>query len=110
LEKLQADPGIDLEESQMKTGRLFTPLLFGLGLTLALLWAFESQSTPGVAAPQVSIAAELHVCPSGCAYSSVQAAVDAASDGDGVKVAGGVYTDVSVRPRDDITATGPMLT
>jgi len=40
---------------------------------------------------------ELHVCSSGCAYTSVQAAVDAASDGDVIKVASGTYTGVSAR-------------
>jgi uncharacterized repeat protein (TIGR01451 family) len=36
----------------------------------------------------------------------VQAAVDAASDGDIIKVATGTYTDMHVRPRNDITTTG----
>jgi hypothetical protein len=36
----------------------------------------------------------------------VQDAVDAANDGDVIKVAAGTYTDVSARPRDDITTTG----
>ncbi len=93
----------------MKVKFFFIP--FALGLILALLFALESQSAPAVAASQESVlkaptAAELHVCPSGCAYSSVQAAVDAANDGDVIKMAAGVYTDVSVRPRDDITTTG----
>jgi parallel beta-helix repeat protein len=39
-------------------------------------------------------AAELHVCPGGCAYSSIQAAVDDAGPGDVIKVAQGDYTDV----------------
>jgi hypothetical protein len=38
--------------------------------------------------------AELHVCPSGCDYSSIQAAVDAANYGDIIKVASSTYTDI----------------
>ncbi len=49
---------------------------------------------------------ELRVCPSGCDYSSIQAAVDAADSGDLIKVATGIYTDTHVRPRADITTTG----
>jgi uncharacterized repeat protein (TIGR01451 family) len=37
---------------------------------------------------------------------TVQYAVDRASEGDTIKVASGVYTGVSVRPRDDFTTTG----
>jgi uncharacterized repeat protein (TIGR01451 family) len=48
-------------------------------------------------AGQARPAAELHVCPSGCAYASVQAAVDAAQEGDVIKVAAGVYTGVESR-------------
>ncbi len=74
-----------------------------LALTLAVTAAtIALLSSRAAAAP----AAELHVCPSGCAYSSVQAAVDAAHDGDIIKVAAGVYTDVHARPRNDITTTG----
>ena len=62
-------------------------------------------NTAVVAAPDIP-AAELRVCPSGCDYVSVQAAVDAANAGDVVKVATGVYTDVHVRQRQDITTTG----
>ena len=115
----------------MKIRHLLIPLIlaFGLGLTLALLWILGGRSTPAVAAPRAepaqslalskaegiaeglieapsAPAAELHVCPSGCAYSSVQAAVDAANDGDVIKVAAGTYTDLSVRPRNDVTTTG----
>jgi len=89
----------------MKSKCLLIPFTLGLGLVLALLWVLGGQSAPAVAAPALSKvegparapAAELHVCPSGCAYSSVQAAVDAASEGDVIKVAAGAYTGVSAR-------------
>ena len=64
---------------------LFT---LGLVLTLALLWGFPSQSTLAEIVQSVieqspnTPTAELEVCSSGCDYSSIQAAVDAASDGD----------------------------
>jgi uncharacterized repeat protein (TIGR01451 family) len=48
-------------------------------------------------ASQARPASELHVCPNGCAYASVQAAVDVAHEGDVIKVAAGVYTDVEGR-------------
>jgi len=81
----------------------------GLSMTLALLWILGGWGTSAAAALQVgpplsaaeghvgAPAAELHVCPSGCAYASVQAAVDGADAGDVVKVATGVYADVHVR-------------
>lgn len=56
-----------------------------------------------------ALAAELTVCPAGpptCEYTSIQAAVDVAAEGDVIKVAAGTYTDVHVRPRRDITTTG----
>ena len=97
----------------MKKKRLFVTLALGLSLTWALLWILGSQSPSAVAAPSAghveaanAPAAELHVCPSGCAYSSVQVAVDAAGDGDVIKVAAGTYRGVEVRPRDDFTTTG----
>ncbi len=97
----------------MKEGRLFGTLALGMGLTLALLWILGAQGVPSMAAPRAghveavsAPAAELHVCPSGCAYASVQAAVDAASEGDIIKVATGTYDDVHVRPRDDTVTTG----
>ena len=59
--------------------------------TLALLSFLLPQT--GLAHPD----SELHVCLSGCAYSSIQSAVDAAQDGDLIKVAAGVYTGVQPR-------------
>lgn len=68
---------------------LLITFALGLGFSLALLWLLDGRS-PAHAEPT----AELHVCPSGCAYSSVQAAVDAANEGDVIKVAAGSYTGV----------------
>ncbi len=85
------------------TTRLGIALVGGMGLTLALLWLMSS---PRNAELPVAYAAELHVCLSGCPYTSIQDAVDAASDGDVIKVAAGTYTGVNVRPRNDITTTG----
>jgi len=68
-------------------------LVVCVSLTIAMLGLMGSQFASVIAAP----AGELRVCPSGCTYSSVQAAVDAASEGDVIKVAAGTYTGVSAR-------------
>ena len=73
----------------MKEKHLFITLALGCGLTLALLWLLDGLHAPVTAAP----AAELRVCPNGCAYSHVQDAVNDAEDGDVIKVAAGAYTD-----------------
>lgn len=89
----------------MKTRYFLLTLVLGLGLAWALLWAVGGQTLSAVAASNTeggnvpdALAAELRVCPSGCPYSSVQAAVDAARYGDVIKVAAGVYTDIHARP------------
>lgn len=73
--------------------------MIGVAAALGLLWLLNNFDVP-----QMARAASLTVCPSGppaCGYSTIQAAVDAAGDGDVIKIAGGIYTDVSVRPRQD---------
>lgn len=75
-----------------RSGTLFISLALGVGSTLLMLWLLGiGMST------RTALAAEPQVCPVGCTYSSIQAAVDAASDGDIIKVAGGSYTDIHQR-------------
>ena len=86
------------------------PSIAGLVLTMSLLAA--GLITVGLLAGELSparaaAAAELHVCPSGCAYSTVQAAVDAASPGDVIKVAAGTYTGVESRLAPPGYLSGP---
>jgi hypothetical protein len=85
----------------MNTKRFAIAVTLGmLVLILALLWVLTEQ--PALAQPvDVSAGlAELTVCPVGppdCDYDVIQDAVDAASDGDVIKVATGIYTDVQGR-------------
>jgi hypothetical protein len=77
--------------------RLTLALGLGLMMTLILLFVLEG-------ALQAARAASFVVCPDGppaCDYATIQAAVDAASDGDVIKVVGGVYT--GVQQRDGVT-------
>lgn len=73
-----------------------------LGLALALVWTPVLSEAEGPTG-QVSVSPDgtLTVCPAGppdCDYAAIQDAVDAASDGDVVKIASGVYSGVSNRP------------
>ncbi len=74
----------------MRISSFVFSLVVGLGLGAAWLGG----SGQGVRAAQRGV---LHVCASGCAYQSIQAAVDAAAPGDVVKIAQGVYTGVAAR-------------
>jgi hypothetical protein len=77
------------EENAMNTKRFGMFVVLGLlGLTLTLLWLLT-------APPPTAHAIDLTVCPAGppdCGYAVIQDAVDAASDGDVIKIATGIYT------------------
>jgi len=75
------------------TMRIVSSALMACVATLVLLWLLAG-GLSALAAPVKAPASELKVCPSGCAYSSIQEAVDAADHGDVIKVAQGEYTDV----------------
>ena len=81
---------------------LASTFICGLTLTLALMLLLTTTTKPVFADP-----GELYVAPGGnCGgvspcYENVQAAVDAATPGDTIKVATGTYTDVQTR--DSIT-------
>jgi hypothetical protein len=73
-----------------------------LGLALTLLWVLSAPADgspePVAGATPTGVLTVCSVGPPDCQYSSVQDAVDAASGGDVIKVATGVYTDVHARP------------
>ncbi len=83
--------------------------LVAASMALALLLAAAATKATSDAWPA---ATNRHVAPGGnCGgatpcYATIQAAVDAATPGDIIKVAAGAYNDISARPRADIVATG----
>lgn len=86
----------------MKIRRLLVPFALVLGLltTVGLLHLLGAQSN-GPTMVQAHNRNTLTVCqlgPPDCQYSSIQAAADAAGEGDLVKVARGIYTGVQGRP------------
>jgi hypothetical protein len=98
------------KESTMK--RLRMKLLLVVGLSAAAVYAGVG-SAPAASA--------LNVCPSGCAFTQIAAAVAAAKDGDSISVAPGTYAggftiDRSVRlagagpGRTIISGGGPVIT
>jgi uncharacterized repeat protein (TIGR01451 family) len=98
----------------MKTRHLLIPAVLGVGLVLALLWVLASTLPDTVLAAEsaarvagrsrplgrysLSQGAVITVCiNAACDYSSIQAAVEVASPGTIIKIAGGVYSDVHAR-------------
>jgi parallel beta-helix repeat protein len=85
------------------SGRSFFSLFALVFLVVGTLAAPGSPGRlgPGEPSLEAAPAAALTVCPAGppaCGYATVQEAVDAAGDGDVIKVAGGVYSGVQGRP------------
>ncbi|MFL7795225.1 MAG: right-handed parallel beta-helix repeat-containing protein [Anaerolineae bacterium] len=82
----------------MKTKHLLISFVLGLILITALLWTLR-EASPSAARAATS-SSTITVCRPAdgpCDYTSVQAAVDAAGEGDVIKVASGTYTDFSIR-------------
>ena len=89
-----------------KASTILLASLMGLAFSIIALrlgGATSAQAAPGI----------LYVAPGGACgggvpncYASLQEAVDAAAPGDEIRAAAGTYTDLSVRPRRDITTTG----
>jgi hypothetical protein len=88
----------------MNTKRLIISSVFGFGLVAALTWALNAPPLPVTRAAASHHSTQtghmITVClPSAgaCDYADIQAAVDAATEGDVVKMAAGTYTGVGSR-------------
>jgi hypothetical protein len=79
-----------------------------LGIAFSILALHLGQMATAQAAGSILYVAPGGACGGGVpnCYASLQAAVDSASPGDEIRAAAGTYTDLSVRPRRDITTTG----
>jgi len=60
--------------------------------------------------PALASAATRTVCASGCDYTTIQAAVDAAADGDVIEVGGGTYAGATINTRVTIQGEGIAAT
>lgn len=74
---------------QRGTGSRINKLLFGFVAVFALI----AQPMYGLVASQVAEAASLDVCTSGCVYTTIQSAINAAAAGDTITVAAGTYSE-----------------
>ena len=81
----------------MNIKRLWCGCALGFGLFLGLLWLLAGGAPFGCEAARAAPSEGIQVCASGCAFASIQEAVDAATPGELIKVATGVYTDVHAR-------------
>src|SRR5689334_8730671 len=79
-------------------------LVWVLALVLALLFAFYFGAAPAARA------ATRDVCLSGCPYTSIQAAINAANIGDTIAVAAGMFTESGITVSKSVTIQGQGAT
>ena len=84
----------------MKIKRLFITLTLGLGLTVTMLW------TLAIMAPVIRAAGTLTVCASGCDYTMIQSAVNAAVAGDTIDIQMGTYNEDYILITKSLTLQG----
>ena len=79
----------------MNVKRILSVVLLSLVFVWGLLWPLSLRAAPP--SDPAIWAAGSQVCPSGCAFSSIQDAIDAATPGEEIPNRPGVYTGVHVR-------------